>query len=60
MSLRRHKPDAFTDRFRASHLQVLFAVILALLSGEVDAGMLGFGKKYDVELFPFVEGRITQ
>lgn len=60
MSLRSHEPAAFTDRFRASQLQVLFAVGLALLIGEVDAGMLGFGKKYDVELFPFVEGRVTQ
>ncbi|WP_417547655.1 DUF6795 domain-containing protein [Marinobacter segnicrescens] len=39
---------------------VLSVVGLFLVNSEVSAGMFGFGKKYDVELFPAVEGRIVR
>lgn len=35
-------------------------LLLAIAGNEVSAGMFGFGKKYDVQLFPVVEGRITK
>ncbi|WP_417547635.1 DUF6795 domain-containing protein [Marinobacter segnicrescens] len=39
---------------------VLSVVGLFLVNSEVSAGMFGFGKKYDVELFPEVEGWIVR
>ncbi|WP_372972560.1 DUF6795 domain-containing protein [Marinobacter sp.] len=39
---------------------VLSVVGMFLVNSEVSAGMFGFGKKYDVQLFPAVEGRIAR
>lgn len=44
----------------ASRFLVLLTIGLVLASSEVCAGMFGFGKKYDVELFPVVEGRVVR
>lgn len=45
----------------SNHLTPLaIGLLLALAGNEVSAGMFGFGKKYDVQLFPVVEGRITK
>lgn len=41
-----------------SRFLVLIVVSLILVNSEVSAGMFGLGKKYDVELFPPVQGRI--
>lgn len=39
---------------------VVIGVFLVLVISEVSAGMFGLGKKYDVQLFPPVQGRILQ
>lgn len=41
-----------------SRFPVLIGVLLVLVISEVSAGMFGFGRKYDVQLFPPVQGRI--
>lgn len=41
-----------------SRVPVVIGVLLVLLISEVSAGMFGLGKRYDVHLFPPVQGRI--
>lgn len=48
------------DMTSVGRFLMLSVVGLFLVSSEVSAGMFGFGKKYDVELFPAVEGRIAR
>lgn len=42
-----------------SRFPVVFGVLFFLVISEVSAGMFGFGKKYHVQLFPEVQGRVT-
>lgn len=41
-----------------SRFPMVIGVLLVLVISEVSAGMFGLGKKYEVQLFPVVEGRI--